>query len=530
MFGVMAAALLAAAAPDDVAASATPNPTASLEGEWRLRALDPETGRPSRHHSFEILKANKGRLIGTFPDPLYGDFRDGAIQSDSGEATLTFKTARGAVGWLFSGDAAGPELFHEAIFRNGRLDGVTKEEDGAIAFRWQARRADDDGDRGEFLADRTWRLKIVDKPEDFCRETYEFRDDGTMTSRSGEEVLEKSWRVETEKYDSTLITRILSTNGKPDCQGDMNTKVGDERALPIVFFNGGGYAVCAGPDRGLSCYGVVSEVVKAREAKPAQKPKNYNSLVVPVPISDDKLRALRIRQCDEGSGADCHNLSSMFMSGRGGPVDKAQAVEAARKGCDLDHGASCFAYANGLFIGAAGEKDISAALENFDRACGRNHARSCMMSGRIRLSADESAYAQALPYSHRGCDLGDGVACGDEALAVINMSPDRERPERLRAMLKAGCDADAKAGHCGPLGGYYLSGLGGAADIDAARVAYQHGCKAEERLACYGYAEFIARGFEKGMKRKDARQYYEFACEEGVEPACKRAGKRAERK
>ena len=147
---------------------------------------------------------------------------------------LSFKTSRSAVDWLIDGEVRGPELFHEAHFANGRLEGETKDERGAVAYRWQARLADDDGDRGAFLAGRTWRLRIADQPEDFCRETYEFRDDGTMTSRSGEEVLEKSWRVETDGYDSSLVTRVLSTNGKPDCQGDTNAAIGAERALPIA--------------------------------------------------------------------------------------------------------------------------------------------------------------------------------------------------------------------------------------------------------------------------------------------------------
>lgn len=525
MYSVIAAMFLAAASPHDVGDRAPASE--SLEGDWRLRMLDLDTGRASRHSSFNIEKAADGRVIGAFPDALYGDFRDGAFADDGDGLSLTFKTARGAIGWLLSGEVSGGELSYEARLKGGRLDGVAKDKTGAVVLRWQARKLDDDGDRGDFLAGRTWRLEIVDQPDDFCRETYEFRDDGTMTSRSGEEVLEKTWRVDTEGYDSTLVTRVLSTNGKPDCQGDTNTVVGDERALPIVFINGGGHMVCAGPDRGLSCYGIVSEVIAPRKAAPPRKP--YPPNVHPRPVRAEEERGLYARECEKGDGAACLRWSDLLTSSRTGPVDKAGAVEAARKGCDLGHDDSCFAYASGFFVGAAGLKDTSAALKIFDAACLRDHTRSCLMSGRVRLTAEATAFAEALPFSHRGCDLGAGVACGDEALALINLSPDRERPERLRAMLKAGCEADGRAGHCGPFGGYLLAGRGGPVDIEAARAAYQRGCNAGDGLSCYGYAEFIASGHEKGMKKKSARSYYEFACDKGVEPACKHAGKRGKK-
>lgn len=530
MYSVIAAMFLAAASPQGTDTCAQASAAASLEGDWRLRMLDLDTGRPSRHSSFKIEEAADGRLKGAFPDALYGDFRDGAFADDGDGLSLTFKTARGAVGWLLSGEVSGGELSYEARLKGGRLDGVAKDKTGAVVLRWQARKLDDDGDRGEFLAGRTWRLRIVDQPDDFCRETYEFRDDGTMTSRSGEEVLEESWRVETQGYDSTLVTRVLSTNGKPDCQGDTNAAVGAERALPIVFFNGGGYAVCAGPDRGLSCYGAVSEVVAPKAPSQTPARKTYPPDVLPRLMKPDEERDWYARKCDDGNGAACLRLSDLFTNLRTGPVDKTAAVEAARKGCDLGHDDSCFAYASDFFVGAAGPKDTPAALKIFDAACLRDHALSCLMSGRVRLSADAPAYAEALAFSHRGCDLGAGVACGDEALALINLFPDRERPGRLRAMLKAGCEADGKAGHCGPFGGYLLAGRGGPVDIEAARAAYQRGCNAGDGLSCFGYAEFIASGHEKGMKRKSARSYYEFACDKGVEPACKRAGKRTEKK
>lgn len=527
MFSLIAALFLAAASPQGADTPAPGTAAASLEGDWRLRVLDPDTGRASRHSSFKIEKAADGRVIGAFPDALYGDFRDGAFADDGDGLSLTFKTARGAVGWLLSGEVSGGELSYEAQLRSGRLDGVAKDKTGAIVLRWQARRPNDDGDRGEFLAGRTWRLKIVDQPEDFCRETYEFRDDGTMTSRSGDEVLEKAWRVDTDGYDSTLVTRVLSTNGKPDCQGDTNAAVGNERALPIVFINGGGYAVC-GADRGLSCYGIVSRYV-APPPEPATTPKEAAPAnVFPRVMTPEEERDAFARRCDKGEGAACYVLSHLQKSGKGGPVDRAAAFSSLAKGCDLGDDKACLVEATVLFHGENVAKDEMAALAIVDDVCERDNPLACLMAGRLRNSLAPDNLNDARLWFRRGCDLGDNTACGDEALIVIKAGDQSERPERLRAMLNAGCEKKPADGHCGPLGDMALAGVGGDRDPDAAYDAYKRGCNLAEKNACFGLAEFITSGLVKGLKKKDAKTYYDFACDQGVEKACKRIGRRIE--
>lgn len=275
MLGVLAAVFLSAGAglpavpgeaPDTPRTSST-----SLEGEWHLRILDLESGRPQRFKDLVIEKAQAGTLFGRFVDPRYGEFRDASLIVDDDGVALSFKTARELIGWLPPQAVAGGEIVHEAQFADGRFTGLARDADGKTVLRWYARRRGEDDDYGALLAGRTFRLKIIDQPDDFCRETYSYRDDGTMTSISGDEALDLEWRVAVdEKSNKSLVTRIISTNGKPDCQGDTTSKIGAERSLPIVFYNGGGYAVCAGPDRGLSCYGVVTEVADPRRT-PAVK-------------------------------------------------------------------------------------------------------------------------------------------------------------------------------------------------------------------------------------------------------------------
>ncbi|KCZ90863.1 hypothetical protein [Hyphomonas johnsonii] len=230
----------------------------TLIGEWDMRVLSAYGHSPEKHNKLFITAMHDGLVEGhIWGGDGEGAFVDGRVREEDGKTILTFKTPQAGAGW-WSRVYAGDWLYHEAVFENGRFTGEVRGEASSSTIGWYARSTNENDDMGAYLTRNNWMLRIVDTPKDFCRDTYRFFEDGTMTTSSGEELLKQTWRLETdEKGQHTLVKTVVSTNGLPDCQGNVLTKPGDVSSTAIVFRNGGGWMVCAGPDRGMSCYGTV---------------------------------------------------------------------------------------------------------------------------------------------------------------------------------------------------------------------------------------------------------------------------------
>lgn len=81
-----------------------------------------------------------------------------------------------------------------------------------------------------------------------CTETWELRADGTMTLRSGQEVLEKRYRFEHDQMGDRIVVTILKTNSKPDCMGNVTKKPRKhDRSIYLIAFNDGHVEVCPPP-------------------------------------------------------------------------------------------------------------------------------------------------------------------------------------------------------------------------------------------------------------------------------------------
>lgn len=81
-----------------------------------------------------------------------------------------------------------------------------------------------------------------------CTEQWELRADGTMTVRSGQEVLEKRYRFERDGDGDRIVVNITATNAKPDCQGDVTRKPNKgDRSIYLLVSNDGSVAVCIPP-------------------------------------------------------------------------------------------------------------------------------------------------------------------------------------------------------------------------------------------------------------------------------------------
>lgn len=92
-----------------------------------------------------------------------------------------------------------------------------------------------------------------------CTETWTFAATDRMTVKSGEEVVEKRFRTEEDRDGDWLVTRSLSTNGKPDCMGNSNPEVNPEdNRTSILRFKDGSMLVCPPPahtDDGIPVHG-----------------------------------------------------------------------------------------------------------------------------------------------------------------------------------------------------------------------------------------------------------------------------------
>jgi hypothetical protein len=94
-----------------------------------------------------------------------------------------------------------------------------------------------------------------------CPERHSYRADGTASTRSGDERLEKRYRIEKLSGDLWRVdAEVLSSNGGKDCLGKP-TAVGARSTVFVMPQNFGGYLTCANED-GMSCYGTARPVRK----------------------------------------------------------------------------------------------------------------------------------------------------------------------------------------------------------------------------------------------------------------------------
>ena len=98
-----------------------------------------------------------------------------------------------------------------------------------------------------------------------CREIHAYRADGTATTRSGDEVLEKTYSAEDYGGGFWIVREtVTASNGGKDCLG-ATTPVGKQSGFFALPVNGGGFYTCSS-NEGWGCYGT------ARERAPTPPP------------------------------------------------------------------------------------------------------------------------------------------------------------------------------------------------------------------------------------------------------------------
>jgi hypothetical protein len=102
----------------------------------------------------------------------------------------------------------------------------------------------------------TWTLSLTGIT---CRETIEFRADGTAhTVSAGEDSLSRYAMVEIPKHDGSYVwfDTVLKNNGKPDCLGN-SAPVSDKAINYLLPTSSGGFMLCS-KWNGEGCVGVMS--------------------------------------------------------------------------------------------------------------------------------------------------------------------------------------------------------------------------------------------------------------------------------
>lgn len=84
-----------------------------------------------------------------------------------------------------------------------------------------------------------------------CSELWDFQAGGVLRIESGQERVEKRWRVERESGAGYwIVTETVSTNGLPDCMGESSpAPAPGERRTFVVPLNNGVAVTCPPPGR-----------------------------------------------------------------------------------------------------------------------------------------------------------------------------------------------------------------------------------------------------------------------------------------
>ncbi len=98
-----------------------------------------------------------------------------------------------------------------------------------------------------------------------CIESWDFRPDGVMLVRSGQERVRKRYRTEADEDGHWIVAETLETNGAPDCMGHRSEGVTPgEHRIYLVPMNDGTIQTCPPPQRLASgspyisgCYGKI---------------------------------------------------------------------------------------------------------------------------------------------------------------------------------------------------------------------------------------------------------------------------------
>ena len=193
--------------------------------------------------------------------------------------------------------------------------------------------------------------------------------------------------------------------------------------------------------------------------------------------------------CDLNVGISCDNLGGILYNPKT-TVNKDDlfiAEKSFQKGCDLNIANSCFRL--GHMYHFSNNKNSAARDKYLQKACNLNDKLSCRFLGLIYWNGGKTSkqnLEQAKALMEKGCDLGEGAACGDLAAIYSDLEKANgyitdsiEVFQRNQQLLTKACDLNDGLS-CFLLGGIYEIKR----DFAQAKKVYQRGCKLHDKDSC----------------------------------------------
>ncbi len=219
----------------------------------------------------------------------------------------------------------------------------------------------------------------------------------------------------------------------------------------------------------------------------------------------DRAAQLYTRGCDAGDARGCGRLGLLEQAGKGVDVDESRAALHLQKGCDAGLVEACVALPDALEK-LHGTFDASTVVA-LARACELGAPKGCFTAGFAYdegrgVTADQ---AKATALYRRGCDAGDGSACGNLAVRM----PEKTDADRKRnaALLRRACDLNDPSG-CMNLAQRLADGEGVPRDEAAAAALNAKWCAKDPQqyhFACAAYGGLLAAG--RGVARDKGKAY-----------------------
>ena len=211
----------------------------------------------------------------------------------------------------------------------------------------------------------------------------------------------------------------------------------------------------------------------------------------------EKAVALLGPKCPEDSGA-CFVFGILQEEGKGIAKEPAKAIVSYRHGCNGGSGDACVRLATALDEGLGGPKDIDGANEALDKACTRyDNGDACQKIGE-RLGIAKKTLPHAFELAKRGCEL-DPKYCGTLA-EFYRLGFGIAAADQVEATRSYKTACEAGGGWCDTYGRRAHDGIGMTADVAAAQLALERGCKGGWPVACYQAAQYLI-----AAKTDDAR-------------------------
>jgi TPR repeat protein len=122
--------------------------------------------------------------------------------------------------------------------------------------------------------------------------------------------------------------------------------------------------------------------------------------------------------CDQGDGASCFILGSLFSSGQGTPKNPVIALQLFQKSCESGWPRGCGRLGLSYLAGEGTDKNPQLAISNFEKGCEGRNAASCLEAAQFYQNG-KAAWTGIVARERfqQACDLGLAIACQQLALS-----------------------------------------------------------------------------------------------------------------